>query len=343
MDDEEKFGPVLHRLTFAQAIEQDLLSDYQVVVVGVSDDEHRAIAERGAFVTRRRRDGHRRPDARPPDRPASRDAKHDLRRVVSFHSRIARRRRFASSLPEMSQWLPAAPPPDGALWTEHVSGEMTDGERDARSTDCRASAQASAACSRTPAASPRASMCRRSTVSPSSTLAARRSTSCRRSAGRSARPRTRRVGTIVIPVFVDEDDDPSRRWSRASSTASGRSFGAPRPRRRSRGGTRRATTRAGRRGSLGKRPGKDRARPSGRDRSVVRPRLRREAGRDRNRELGVLVWASGGLVSREDSGRVPQSHREQDYPLGVWVSTQRQRFGRGELIHRVHRLDGVRG
>ena len=31
------FGPVLHRLTFGQAIELDLLSDYQVVVVGIDD------------------------------------------------------------------------------------------------------------------------------------------------------------------------------------------------------------------------------------------------------------------------------------------------------------------
>ena len=31
MDDESVFGPVLHRLTFGEAIERDLLSDYQVV------------------------------------------------------------------------------------------------------------------------------------------------------------------------------------------------------------------------------------------------------------------------------------------------------------------------
>ncbi len=51
MDDEQKFGPVLHRLTFAQAIEQDLLSDYQVVVVGVSDSTFKEMAEREVFVT----------------------------------------------------------------------------------------------------------------------------------------------------------------------------------------------------------------------------------------------------------------------------------------------------
>jgi predicted helicase len=38
MDDESTFGPVLHRLTFGDAIERDLLSDYQVVVVGVDNE-----------------------------------------------------------------------------------------------------------------------------------------------------------------------------------------------------------------------------------------------------------------------------------------------------------------
>ena len=35
MDEETVFGPVLHTLTFGQAIAEDLLNDYQVVIVGV--------------------------------------------------------------------------------------------------------------------------------------------------------------------------------------------------------------------------------------------------------------------------------------------------------------------
>ena len=37
MDDESRFGPVLHRLSFHEAIERDLLSDYRIVVIGVDD------------------------------------------------------------------------------------------------------------------------------------------------------------------------------------------------------------------------------------------------------------------------------------------------------------------
>ena len=52
---------MLHRLTFGEAIEHDLLSDYQVVVVGVTDSRYRRWAERGEFVTL---DGKQNTDAR---------------------------------------------------------------------------------------------------------------------------------------------------------------------------------------------------------------------------------------------------------------------------------------
>jgi superfamily II DNA or RNA helicase len=132
MDEEAKFGPVMHRLTFGQAIQQDLLSDYRVVVVGVTDDEALDLAARGAFVTH---DGHAVTDARTLARQIGllrAMAKHDLRRIVTFHSRIEYATRFASSLRETSAWLPARRRPSGDLWTDHVSGKMTAGERDVR-------------------------------------------------------------------------------------------------------------------------------------------------------------------------------------------------------------------
>ncbi len=38
MDDENTYGPEFHRLQFSDAVEQDLLSDYKVVVLGMSED-----------------------------------------------------------------------------------------------------------------------------------------------------------------------------------------------------------------------------------------------------------------------------------------------------------------
>jgi predicted helicase len=45
MDDQNKFGLVFHRLTFGDAIKRDLLTDYQVAVVGVDDATYKQWAE----------------------------------------------------------------------------------------------------------------------------------------------------------------------------------------------------------------------------------------------------------------------------------------------------------
>ena len=138
MDDEAKFGPVLHRLSFAQAIDQDLLSDYQVVVVGVTDKSYFDLAERGAFVTT---DGKTITDARTLARQIGllrAMRKHDLHRVVSFHSRIASASRFASRVLEVAAWMPGSRRPTGHLWADHVSGKMTSGERETKLNRLRA-------------------------------------------------------------------------------------------------------------------------------------------------------------------------------------------------------------
>ena len=50
MDDESRFGPVFHRLTFDAAIRDGLLTDYQVVVIGVTHAELRQWAEEARLV-----------------------------------------------------------------------------------------------------------------------------------------------------------------------------------------------------------------------------------------------------------------------------------------------------
>jgi predicted helicase len=52
MDDESKFGTVFHRLTFGDAIKRDLLTDYQIAIIGVDDTTYREWAEKGTLVTR---------------------------------------------------------------------------------------------------------------------------------------------------------------------------------------------------------------------------------------------------------------------------------------------------
>ena len=50
MNDLIIFSLVLHRISFAEVIDQDLLSDYRVVTVGIDDERYRVYAKRGQLL-----------------------------------------------------------------------------------------------------------------------------------------------------------------------------------------------------------------------------------------------------------------------------------------------------
>ncbi len=129
MDEEEKFGRVFHRLRFSEAIQGNLLTDYQVVIVGVDDATYRRYAERGTFVTTDRKTV---TDAR---QLASHIAvakamrRYDMRRVLSFHNRIDRASHFSKTYPDVVNWMPRREGPKGEIWSKYISGEMPSGRR----------------------------------------------------------------------------------------------------------------------------------------------------------------------------------------------------------------------
>ena len=130
MDDVEHFGPVFHRLSFGDAIARGLLSDYQVAIIGVDDATCAAQAEHGVLVAG---EGIGVTDARTLAGQiglAKAMRAYNLRRVVSFHQRVAAARSFAQQFPAAVSWMPEAEQPVGALWAEHVSGLMPAGRRE---------------------------------------------------------------------------------------------------------------------------------------------------------------------------------------------------------------------
>jgi predicted helicase len=117
MDDVEKFGPVFHELTFGEAIKRGLLSDYQIMIVGVTKDDSvlsQVLLEetkQGRFITL---DG---AEVKPGELPNLRTVggqialiramrKHGLHRVAAFHSLVKRSREWAASLKEVDNWMP---------------------------------------------------------------------------------------------------------------------------------------------------------------------------------------------------------------------------------------------
>jgi predicted helicase len=129
MDNEQFFGQVFHHLTFKQAIADQLLTDYKVVIVGVDAPMIKAwIDQRELLKT---------------DSGIETDAQtfaahiglmkvmqdYDLKRVISFHSRIKRAEDFAKEYEEMLHWVKAEHKPSGEIVTDYVSGKMNVADR----------------------------------------------------------------------------------------------------------------------------------------------------------------------------------------------------------------------
>ncbi|MGW6506543.1 Helicase associated domain protein [Streptomyces niveus] len=116
MDDEALFGPVAYRLTLSDAIDLGLLADYQILVPVIQDTDLRdwLATGPGAGADGLRLAGHQVAVLR-----AIRD--HRLRRVLTFHHRVADARAFATTLTDTAAALPADLQPDG-LWSQWISG-----------------------------------------------------------------------------------------------------------------------------------------------------------------------------------------------------------------------------
>lgn len=208
MDDHTKFGEVFHRLSFGAAIKRDLLTDYQVVVIGVSSEEYRTWTDKGTLLSR---DG-KTTDARTLASQiglAKAMRRYDLHRMISFHSRVSRAREFAAELPEVIDWMAAMQRPKGSLWTDFASGEMTAGERHVRLQhlgrlgDGKRGLLANARCLSEGVDVP--------TLDGVAFIDPRRSeVDIVQAVGRAIRKADdKTVGTIVIPVFIDTDEDPA--------------------------------------------------------------------------------------------------------------------------------------
>ena len=207
MDDPAVFGPELHRLSFGEAIRRELLSDYRVVVLGVTDREALQLAQQGTYMDF----AEGTTDARSLGREiglARAMKTYDLHRVISFHSRVQAAKNFAAHLPKVIAALPKARAPRGRLLFDYISGQMPTGERRTRLNRFRAigadeyALLANARCLSEGVDVP--------AIDGVAFIDPRRSqVEIIQAVGRAIRLSAQKVlGTIVIPVFVPEGADP---------------------------------------------------------------------------------------------------------------------------------------
>ena len=126
MGDEAVYGKVFHRLTFGQAIEQNIISDYEIVLAGVPSSNYDLLALKNRYVI---------DEARTSDfSVAFADIyKHlllkksieelGLSKIISFHSRVSEAKSFAST--HSQEWQDS----ELKLVASHIDGGMSSQER----------------------------------------------------------------------------------------------------------------------------------------------------------------------------------------------------------------------
>lgn len=127
MDDEGKFGPVLYRLPFSEAIQKNLLTDYQVIISVIDHTTYREYAEKGTFINI---DDYE-TDARKIATQlliVQAIQKYGLKKIISFHNGVAVAQDFIQTIPKAVGLLPQDERPQ-IDYCNVVYGEQSQSER----------------------------------------------------------------------------------------------------------------------------------------------------------------------------------------------------------------------
>jgi superfamily II DNA or RNA helicase len=132
MDDEVAFGKPFHTLTFGEAINNDppLLTDYQVVIVGVDNKMVSKWIEGRELVTTDTGDAITDAESLAAQIGLLKAMKdYNLKRVISFHSRVKRAEDFSNDIHDAVRIIKKHHRPKGTLKADFVSGKMSTSDR----------------------------------------------------------------------------------------------------------------------------------------------------------------------------------------------------------------------
>jgi superfamily II DNA or RNA helicase len=209
MDNEEDFGRNFHVLTFGEAIAGDLLSDYRVVILGVSEGDTRKLIDKRTLVELER-SGFR-TDAETLAKMgglARTINQYDLSHLITFHTTVKGASDFSNGFSSLLNVLPTQHRLKREHWSGHISGKMTGGARRTllstfrELTDDQVGVLSNARCLNEGVDVP--------AIDCIVFLDPKRSkTDIVQAVGRAIRKSGKgKVGTILIPVFLNESEDP---------------------------------------------------------------------------------------------------------------------------------------
>ena len=207
MDDEKVFGSEFYRLSFGNAIKRGLLTDYQLVIIGVDEPmiadwiKRRELLQTNDEIV----------DAKSLAAEiglikAIKD--YNLKRVLSFHSRVKSAEDFSKELPKVLDLIDESHKPKGKLATGFVSGKMPTNQRRLKLDQLKELTQgdyavlSNARCLSEGVDVP--ALDGIAIIDPKASQI-----DIVQTVGRAIRlSENKSVGTIIIPVFIENGDDP---------------------------------------------------------------------------------------------------------------------------------------
>lgn len=130
MDEPDVFGPVFYRMSFAAAIQQNIICDYRVVVIGVSEKEVAELARSGRTIETEDQERWEAHGLAQRIALGKAIGLYGIKKIFSFHNRVASASEFVDanrpdSLPAVLDKMS----PSLHYLAKHINGEMSAGAR----------------------------------------------------------------------------------------------------------------------------------------------------------------------------------------------------------------------
>ncbi|THA79793.1 DEAD/DEAH box helicase [Streptomyces sp. A0592] len=353
MDDEAIFGPVLYRLTMAQAVTRGLLARYQIIVVEIQDQVLTPEKLRGE-----ERHGEKVRGQRIAALQAAllrTMAEHRLQTTITFHHRTIEAQAYAEGLELVAAKLHADDPGTypRVMWTDWLCGEHEPEHRRTVLDEFGATAR-------------RAVLANCKVLGEGVDIRAVDSVALLdpkgaphdivQAIGRALRqkPGEGKLASLIVPVFLQPKEEPEDMFT----------SGSYRPLVKVLEGLRAHDEEAVELLAIPQEPQKQHVKPSlplgeapGEGEEEARMLLRFSTPRD---PVAIADWISFNIIDtdrqdwgrgwsalkkytqREKHARVPYDHREGAYPLGRWIAEQRRAFGARQMTgDRASRLEAL--
>ena len=137
MDDHTVYGETIYKITFGQAIERDLITDYKVVVICITDAEVRKLVKEGSrVITTDNREWDAKALAKRLALAKALDA-YGFKKIFTFHGKVSGAKAFTDTespygIKQVIEMVDAKKHKQDKIEYFHVNGTMSSGDRKAR-------------------------------------------------------------------------------------------------------------------------------------------------------------------------------------------------------------------